>query len=60
MGNDRCLDRYDEILLVSRVLQDNSEGVVDLAVHSAVRAQETRHRGRTAEQVQRLVDRVGA
>ena len=60
VADDGRFDRDGQVLLRARILQDDGEGVVDVAVDAAVRAQEARHGRRRAEQKQSLVERMRA
>lgn len=61
MRNHGRFDGHQEILVGGAgVLQDDGEGIVNLAVDAPVGTEETCHRGRGAEEVQGLVDGVGA
>lgn len=60
MRDDRRLHRYDQVLLLPGILQDDGVGVVDVAINPAVRPEETRHRSGGSKQIQGLVERVGA
>ena len=55
-----CLDRHQQVLLLSGILQHDGKGVVDVAVNTAVRPEKASHRGRTPKQVESLVESMGA
>lgn len=40
MCHNSCLDRHQEVLLFSRVLQNDGKGIIDLAFDAAVRPEE--------------------
>lgn len=58
--DDGGLDGHEQVALVAGILEDDGEGVVDIAVDAAVGAEEPRHRGGRAKEVQGLVNGVGA
>ncbi len=55
-----CLDRHQQVLLLSGILQHDGKGVVDVAVNTAVRPEKASHRGRAPKQVESLVKSVGS
>ena len=60
VGDDGGLDGHKEVLLFAGVLQDDGEGVVDVAVDAAVGAEEAGHGGGAAEEHEGLVEGVRA
>jgi hypothetical protein len=58
--DDGRLDGHKQVALVAGILEDDSERVVNVAVDTAIGAEEARHRGGGTKEVQGLVDGVGA